>query len=213
MSTNRVLLRSSPSSLVFNNSRRAYWIGTSSRTTISPLQLYFHKNSTSNNNPLVALSSRRFYTPFTDDEKEKERLRVSSLTPFQKDQELRQLNRKIAKLEVLRGINTGELYTWSGRYKQLSRDYGMPMMMYYFGCWSITGLSILGLIQVSGIDTMTWIETVDSYMNWNIASKVDPQMGKIGMTLLLNELIEPIRLPIVILTVKPVVDRLFPPKF
>lgn len=177
------------------------------------MQLYFHKNSTSNNNPLVALSSRRFYTPFTDDEKEKERLRVSSLTPFQKDQELRQLNRKIAKLEVLRGINTGELYTWSGRYKQLSRDYGMPMMMYYFGCWSITGLSILGLIQVSGIDTMTWIETVDSYMNWNIASKVDPQMGKIGMTLLLNELIEPIRLPIVILTVKPVVDRLFPPKF
>jgi hypothetical protein len=161
----------------------------------------------------INVFSLRSFTPLTKEEEEAETQRVATLTPFQKDQELRMLNRKIAKLEVLKGINTGELHTWSGRYKQLSRDYGMPMMAYYFCCWGISGVTLFGLIQFSGVDVMQWIHTIDSYMNWDIASKVDPQMGKIGLTLVLNELIEPIRLPIVILTVKPVVDRLFPPKY
>ena len=163
--------------------------------------------------PSSSLLSIRHFTPMTQEEQDAEKQRVASLTPFQKDQELRKLNRKIAKLEMLKGVNTGELYTWSGRYKQLSRDYGMPMMAYYFCCWSVSGLGLFGLIQLSGVDTMQYIETIDAYMKWDLASKVDPEMGKIGLTLVLNEMIEPIRLPIVILTVKPVVDRLFPPKY
>jgi hypothetical protein len=58
----------------------------------------------------------------TKQEEEAEKQRVAGLTAFAKDQELRQLNRQIAKLEMLRGINTGELYTWRGRYKELSRN-------------------------------------------------------------------------------------------
>ena len=54
---------------------------------------------------------------------------------------------------------------------------------------------------------------MDARLGWDMASKVDPEMGKIGMTLVINEVIEPLRLPIVIVTVKPVMDRVFPPKF
>jgi hypothetical protein len=59
----------------------------------------------------------RWYTPMTEQEDEKEKARVAHISPEQKDQELRELNRQLVRLERLRGINTGELYTWSGRYK------------------------------------------------------------------------------------------------
>ena len=51
----------------------------------------------------------RWYTPMTKGEEEKEKARVSHLTTEEKDEELRKLNREIAKLEMLRGINNGEL--------------------------------------------------------------------------------------------------------
>jgi hypothetical protein len=41
-----------------------------------------------------------------------------------------ELNRQLARLERLRGINSGELYTWSGRYKALMRDYAFPLFMW-----------------------------------------------------------------------------------
>jgi hypothetical protein len=53
--------------------------------------------------------SRRFYTPMTPEEEEKEKARVLYLSPEEKDQELRKLNREISRLEKLKGINTGEL--------------------------------------------------------------------------------------------------------
>lgn len=65
----------------------------------------------------ITSQQRRHYTPVTKDEEEQEKLRVTTLTEFQKDQELRKYNRELAKLEFLKGINTGDLYTWSGKYK------------------------------------------------------------------------------------------------
>ncbi len=135
------------------------------------------------------------------------------LTPFQKDQELRQLNREISRLEALRGINTGEAYTWSGRYKQLSRDYGLPMVVYYTLCWSMTGLMCYAAIELGGVDAVAIISKVDAWTGFDLASRADPKWGKIGLALVVNEMIEPIRLPIVILTVKPVVDRIAPTKY
>jgi hypothetical protein len=123
---------------------------------------------------------RRWYTPLTKEEEEAEKSRVASLTPFQKDQELRKLNRQITKLETLRGINTGELYTWSGRYKQLSRDYGMPLVAYYFTCWSATGLCILAAMHYGGFDAMLLLNKVDARMGWDLSSTVNPDLGKIG---------------------------------
>lgn len=156
---------------------------------------------------------RRFYTPLTAAEEEAEKQRVASLSAFQKDQELRKLNREIAKLETLKGINTGELYSWRGRYKALARDYGMPLLVWYWAAWTSTFAICYGTIEVGNVDTMALIAQMDARFGWDMASKVDPEMGKIGMALLLNELAEPLRLPLVIVTVKPVMDRFFPPKF
>jgi hypothetical protein len=155
----------------------------------------------------------RNYTPMTKQEEEIEKQRVAGLSPFQKDQELRELNRQIAKLEMLRGINTGELYTWRGRYKDLSRNYGIPLMMWYGTCWVTTGLLVYTAVELGGIDAMTVLARIDDYMGFDLASKVDPNLGKIGLILVLNEMLEPLRLPIVILTCKPVVDRIAPTKY
>ena len=163
--------------------------------------------------PALPFTISRYYTPMTEEEQQAEKERVASLTPFQKDQELRNLNRQIAKLELLKGINTGELYTWRGRYKALARDYGIPLVAWYWCVWCSTAVACYGAIHLGGVDVMALVENIDLKFGWHLASKVDPEIGKIGMTLVLNELIEPIRLPIVIVTLKPVVDNIFPPKY
>jgi hypothetical protein len=53
----------------------------------------------------------RHYSPMTKEEEEAEKQRVSKLSDYQKEMELRDLDRQIAKLNMLRGINNGELYT------------------------------------------------------------------------------------------------------
>lgn len=161
----------------------------------------------------MMLNCQRFYTPMTEDEQEKEKKRVQGLSSFQKDQELRKLNREIAKLEMLKGINTGELYTWTGRYKALARDYGFPLVAWYWSIWGITFLGCYAGIELGGIDAMALVSKVDARLGWDIASRIDPSLGKIGLALVVNELIEPIRLPAVIMTVKPVMDQIFPPKY
>ena len=156
---------------------------------------------------------RRYYTPMTETEEKQEKQRISALTTFERDQELRLLNREIARLEKLRGINTGELYTWSGRYKALARDYGMPLVVWYWAVWTSTAFLCYGAITVFDIDTLSLLAQFDARTGWDLCSKVDPEMGKIGMAIVANEMLEPIRLPAVIVTVKPVMDRLNPPKY
>jgi len=167
----------------------------------------------SNNNTHPQQQQIRCYTPLTKDEEEQEKTRAAGLSDFAKDQELRKLNREIARLEMLRGINTGELYTWSGRYKQLARDYGMPLFAWYWACWFSTAIVCYGAITVFNVDTIALLAQIDAKTGWALVEKVDPTMGKIGMTVIVNEAIEPLRLPFVIVTCKPVVDRIAPRKF
>jgi len=155
----------------------------------------------------------RCYIPLTKDEEEEEKSRVASLSDFAKEQELRKLNREIARLEMLKGINTGELYTWSGKYKALARDYGMPLLVWYWGVWGGTFVLSYGAIDLGGVDVMSIMMKLDVWTGWDISANIKPEYGKIGLALALNEVLEPIRLPVVIMTVKPVMDRLFPPKF
>ena len=156
---------------------------------------------------------RRFYTAMTKEEEEQEKARVSHLSPEEKDQELRSLNRQLAKLETLKGINTGELYTWSGRYKALMRDYGFPLFVYYWCCWTVMGAGVYLAIDVGGFDAMELLARIDAQFGWSLTEKVDPQLGKIGLALMVNEVLEPVRLPFVITTLKPAMDTISPPKF
>ena len=154
----------------------------------------------------------RYYTPMTKEEEEAEKDRVSKLSDFKKEQELRQLNREIIRLTMLRGINTGELYTIRGKYKMLLNEYGIPMMVWYGACWLTSGAIVYTLATVGGMDAMAVLTKSDTYTGLNMAARVDPELGKIGIVIILNEMLEPIRLPFVVLTVKPVMDRFFPPK-
>jgi hypothetical protein len=163
--------------------------------------------------PLIQLAWHRCYTPITPDEEEKEKARVASLTPFQKDQELRRYNREIARLEALKGINTGERYTWSGRYKALARDYGMPLVVWYWAVWGVTFVGCFTAISVGGVDAMALVAKADAMTGWDLVSKIDPSLGRIGLAVVVNEMVEPLRLPMVIVTVKPVMDQIFPPKY
>lgn len=154
----------------------------------------------------------RYYSPMTEEEEEAEKNRVAALSGFKKDQELRKLNREILKLTMLRGINTGELYSFRGRYKTLASDYALPMFLWYGFCWAGSFAALWGLTEIGGMDAMAVLAKADMYTGWNVASKVDPTYGKIGIILLLNELLEPVRFPVVVLTVKPLIDNFFPPK-
>lgn len=163
----------------------------------------------------MTFPSRRQYVsnPMTAEEENDEKKRVTTLSSFQKEMELRQLDEQLAKLHMLRGISTGELYTWKGKFKALARDYGMPFMMWYWTCWVATAGLTYGAIELGGLDAIAVIAKFDSMTGFTMAQKVDPTVGTIGLTLVFNELLEPLRLPIVIMTTKPVVHFLNPPKY
>ena len=149
----------------------------------------------------------------TQEEEDAEKQRVKSLTKKQQDQELRKLNREIAKLNMLVGINTGELYTWRGKFKTMVFIYGFPLWVWYYAVYTSTLVLCYGAIEIGGVDTMALIAQIDALMGWNLVSVTSPEVGKIGMAFVLNDLLEPVRLPVVIVTVKPVADRFFPTKF
>lgn len=120
------------------------------------------------------------------------------------------LHKKRTELYLL--ICCFQLYTIRGKYKMLLNEYGMPMMGWYAVCWLTSGAMVYGLATIGGMDAMAVLQKIDSYTSLNMAARVDPALGKLGIVILLNEMLEPIRLPFVVLTVRPVVDKLFPPK-
>lgn len=73
-----------------------------------------------------------YYSSLSSEDEEKEKQRVASLSKYQKEMELREYDKEIARLNTLRGINTGELYTMRGKFKALARDYGMAFMAWYW---------------------------------------------------------------------------------
>ena len=149
------------------------------------------------------------FSALPPDEEQAEKERVASLTPYQKEMELRQLDSELARLQTLRGINTGELYTLRGKFKMLSRDYGMGFLAWYWSVWFATaGISYVA-IEVGGVDPLMVAAKVESFLGWErdaIAGKLDPTLGQIGLVVAVNECLEPLRLPFVVMTTKPVVN-------
>lgn len=163
-----------------------------------------------NSTPIIY---RQWYTSMTKEEEEREKARVAHLSPEEKEEELRRLNREIVKLETIRGINTGELYTWTGRYKSLVKNYAAPLFIYYWTLWATMGGIVYLGIDIGGFDAMYLLERIDSNLGWSVSEKVDPQLGKMGVALILNECLEPVRLPFVVGTLKPVMEIVNPPKY
>ena len=149
---------------------------------------------------------RRQYSVLSKEEEEMEKARVASLSDYEREVELRELDAQISKLNTLRGINTGELYTMRGKFKFLAKEYGMGFMMWYWTVWTTTAILTYGSIELLDVDAIALLAKVDNFTGYDISSKVDPTLGTIGLTIAVNELLEPLRLPIVVMTTKPVVD-------
>lgn len=149
------------------------------------------------------------FSALPPDEERTEKTRVGSLTPYQREMELRNLDSELARLQTLRGINTGELYTFRGKFKMLSRDYGVGFMAWYWTVWfSTAGLSYAA-IELGGVDPMMVAAKIENFMGWEAAylsGKLDPTLGRIGLVVAVNECLEPLRLPFVVVTTKPVVN-------
>jgi hypothetical protein len=155
------------------------------------------------------LPSSRYYSSIPKDEEDKEKERVSMLSEKQKATELKELDKKIAHLNTLRGINTGELYTFRGKFKALSRDYGMAFMAWYWSMWMASFGVTYTAIDAGLIDAMSLLSQFDNLTGFDMSSKIDPTVGTIGVAAVLNECLEPLRLPFVVVTVKPLVDTFY----
>jgi len=155
---------------------------------------------------------RAFSSSFSSlppDEEREEKKRVGSLTPYQKEMELRKLDSELARLQTLRGINTGELYTFRGKFKMLSRDYGIGFMAWYWTVWFATAGLSYAAIELGGVDPLMVAGKIENFMGWeamSISGKLDPTLGQIGLVVAVNECLEPLRLPFVVVTTKPVVN-------
>ena len=74
-------------------------------------------------------------------------------------------------------------------------------------------LSCAGLtyaaIEVGGVDPIMVMSKAEMWLGWEhgaISGKVDPTLGQLGLVIVLNECLEPLRLPVVVMTTRPVVN-------
>jgi len=181
-------------------------------------RLFVHKinplvtlaNDTSFLRSSVQIQLQRFYSALSEDEEKKEKERVAGLSKYAKEMELRDLDKEIARLNTIRGINNGELYTFRGKFKALARDYGIGFMIWYWTVWSTTCALTYASIELGNVDAIALIAKADGLIGFDLSSKVDPTLGTLALTLAVNEMLEPLRLPIVVLTTKPVVEAFSP---
>jgi hypothetical protein len=158
---------------------------------------------------LSTSASSSSFSSLPPEEENAERQRVATLSAYAKEMELRKLDADIARLQTLRGINTGELYTLRGKFKMLSRDYGMGFLAWYWTVWFGTAAMSYVAIEVGGVDPMMVASKVENFLGWepmSISGKLDPTLGRIGLVVAINECLEPLRLPLVVVTTKPVVN-------
>lgn len=149
------------------------------------------------------------FSALPPDEEEKEKNRVESLTPYQKEIEMRNLDADIARRQTLRSINTGELYTLRGKFKILARDYGTGFLAWYWTVWFATAGLTYAAVELGGVDPIMIMSKAETWLGWEygaISGKVDPTLGQLGMVIVINECLEPLRLPIVVVTTRPVVN-------
>jgi len=145
-------------------------------------------------------------TNLSDDDIEFQQSRIQSLSTYAKTLEMRRVDTLLKRLNTIRDIHTGEHNTWKGQFKALARDYGMGFMIYWTGVWMATGAGCYFALEMGGVDAMDLLAKLDATTGTDLSSKIDPTLGNVAVAIAVNELIEPIRLPFVVLTVKPVVN-------
>ena len=103
---------------------------------------------------------------------------------------------------------TFENLSFKEKAKILATEYGVAFTVWWTFVWAVSGFVTYGAIEMSDIDSLTLIAKLESYVGYDLSSKIDPKYGNIGLAVVVNEVFEPLRFPIVIATTKPVVDRI-----
>ena len=93
----------------------------------------------------------------------------------------------------------------------LSRDYGLSFVVYWTGLWAVTGVATYAGIVYGEVDVISYIRLFDEYAGWSLAERIDPRLGDIAVAVAVNEMMEPVRLPFVVMTT-PYVVGLFKKK-
>ncbi|CAD7926616.1 unnamed protein product [Amoebophrya sp. A25] len=95
-----------------------------------------------------------------------------------------------------------------GYFRRLIEEYGLPFLVWYESVWTVTGLATYYALWA---DYITWSQTVE-WIEWGFTAvlplqdylpdlaAIDPTTGQIAVAFVLNECIEPVRLPFVLLT-------------
>ena len=93
-------------------------------------------------------------------------------------------------------------------------EYGFPLFIWYCVLWVASFGTLLSLLHFKII---TWEDIIWVFEQVGVAEllpleKIDPQLGSLAVAILVNECIEPLRLPVAVVTLKPLLTlagRLF----
>lgn len=119
---------------------------------------------------------------------------------------LRAMNRQCAahKTNKERKERNSSIHA-NGGVRALVRDYGWPLAAWYGTVWTATAVLCYGSIAVLQIDPVAQVlKPIDVRMGWTLCQRVSPAAGRWGAALVVNELLEPIRLPLVLATLQPI---------
>ena len=141
-------------------------------------------------------------------EKETYNLWLSSLTPSEKSTEKESIEKSLHSLQTRLSLLTLESSTFRGQLKSLTRDYGFPFLVYWWSLWGFTGILCYGSISFFSLDVPSLLKNLDSLINIDVSGRIDPDLGEVAVAVAVNELLEPVRLPFVVVTTKKLVDAL-----
>jgi len=127
-----------------------------------------------------------------------EQLKAQAVREGDLREALAEQERKLAEIEKVAKKKGGMM--------QLVTQYGAPFALWYGACWAGMWFSLYVLLEAG---LVSWQETLqplfeslglDSYVE-----RVDPSTGNVVIAFLVNELIEPVRFPLVLATGLPVI--------
>ncbi len=81
---------------------------------------------------------------------------------------------------------------------QMRTEYGKPFLVWWTCTWVGTGIMVYAGIELGGVDSVGLVQSVDGFLGTELAARVDPKLGNLAVAVALNEMLEPVRLPLAI---------------
>mmetsp|Transcript_18270 Transcript_18270/g.29723 ORF Transcript_18270/g.29723 Transcript_18270/m.29723 type:complete len:277 (+) Transcript_18270:1329-2159(+) len=85
-----------------------------------------------------------------------------------------------------------------GKFSMLMKEHGMFFLVYWTGFWAVTGVACYGAVSWFGPETAINIVKYVGLDNFIDVESLNPSVGNVAVAVLINEALEPIRLPIVV---------------